>query len=162
MPSVSYAKNDSDLLLNLKHCSTISSNDARLICFDKLVPREYIKSKSVVTAVVPTVPPTVKTPTVKSKSVEKEQIDNFAREHLKTAKEEQGPSSIHSIIVKAKQLLRGQWVISLENGQKWQQKDTARIKLKVGNKVRLEKGAIGAVYLYKEDSSRNIRVKRLE
>lgn len=158
MPSVSYAKNDSDLLINLRHCSKISNNDARLNCFDKLIPRT---TKQIITAVT-TVAAPPQPPKVKSKSVEQKQIDNFAKEHLKKSKEEQGPSSIVSTIIKAKQLLRGQWVIELENGQKWQQKDTARIKLKVGNKIRLDKGALGAVYLYKEDSSRNIKVKRLK
>lgn len=158
IPSVSYAKKDSDLLRNLRHCSTISSNDARLICFDKLIPRT---TKQTITAVT-TVATLPQPPKVKGKSAEQKQIDNFAKEHLKKSKEEQGPSSIVSTVIKAKQLLRGQWVIDLENGQKWQQKDTARIKLNVGNKVRLDKGALGAVYLYKEGSSRNIKVKRLK
>jgi hypothetical protein len=59
-------------------------------------------------------------------------------------------------------LLRGQWVLYFDNGQKWQQTDTTRIKFKVGNKVRLDKGAMGAIYLYKDGSHRSIKVKRLK
>lgn len=149
-----FAKTDSNLLLNLTHCSTISSGDARLACFDKLVPHR---------AKQPAVPVSVVAlPIVDKKLSEKKHVDNFAKEHLKKNKKEQGPSSLFSTVIKVKQLLRGQWVIDLENGQRWQQKDTARIKFKVGNKVRLDKGAMGAVYLYQEDSRRNIKVKRLK
>lgn len=151
---VSYAKNDSASQLNLAHCSTISSSDARLACFDNLYIDSAKQPVVTVTAVVPS--------TMDNKSVEQKQIDNFAKEDLKKTKTEQGPDSIFATISKIKQLLRGQWVIDLENGQKWQQTNTIRIKLKVGDKIRLEKAALGAIYLYKEGSHRSIKVKRLK
>jgi len=36
------------------------------------------------------------------------------------------------------------------------------ITLKVGNKVRLDKAAMGATYLYKDGSHQNIKVKQLK
>ena len=81
---------------------------------------------------------------------------------MKKTKEEQGPDSITAIISKVKRLIRGQWVVYLENGQKWQQQDLVKMKLKVGDSVRLKKGSMGTVQLYKEGSHRNIRVKRLK
>jgi hypothetical protein len=65
-------------------------------------------------------------------------------------------------VSKVKQLLRGQWVLDFENGQKWQQTGTTRAKFKVGNKVRFDKTAMGAIYLYKDGSHRSIKVKRLK
>jgi hypothetical protein len=152
--AVSYAKNDNNLLLNLTDCAAISNNNIRLACFDKLVPRQENNPIVEVTTVVST--------TVDKKSVQQKNVDGFAKEHLKKPKAEQGPSSLFSTVTKVKQLLRGQWVIYLKNGQKWQQTDTARINIKVGNKIRLDKGAMGAIYLYKEGSQRNIKVKRLK
>jgi len=96
------------------------------------------------------------------KSEDTKQIDNFSKEDLKKTQKEKGPESISAVISKLKQLIRGQWVVHLENGQKWQQQDSAKIKLTVGDKVRLKKGSMGAVYLFKEGSHRNIRVKRLK
>jgi len=80
---------------------------------------------------------------------------------IKTA-EEKGPESIIATISSVKQLVRGQWVFYFENGQKWQQQDTIKIKLKVGDTVRLKKGSMETVYLFKEGSHRNMRVKRLK
>lgn len=152
--SVGYAKSNSDLLLNLTYCSTISSDDVRLACFDKFLPQS---AKQPVVAIVASAPSTIDNPLREQKLV-----NDFAKEHLKKTKEEQGPSSLFATVSKIKKLLRGQWVIYFANGQKWQQKDKTSIKLKVGNKVRLEKGAMGAVYLYKEGSHRSIKVKRLK
>ena len=88
--------------------------------------------------------------------------DDFAKEHIKKSEKEQGLESITSVITKLKKLIRGQWLITLENGQQWQQKDTAKLKLKVGDTILLKKAVMGAVYLYKDGSHRNIRVKRLK
>jgi hypothetical protein len=151
---VSYAKNNSDLLLNLTHCSTISSDNARLACFDKFVPDSTKQN-----VVTPTV---IVSASVDNQLTEQKQVDDFAKEHLKETKEEQGSSSLYATVSEIKKSLRGQWIIYLENGQKWQQKDKASIKLTVGNKVRLEKGAMGSIYLYKDGSHRSIKVRRLK
>jgi len=152
--SVSYANNNSELRLKLNHCSSIESDNRRLVCFDKLVQPSAKQSIVAVTAAVPSIDD--------SKTVEQKKVDDFAKEDLKKTKEEQGPSSIFATVTKVNKSLKGQWIIYFENGQKWQQTNTARIKLKIGNKVRLEKGALGAVYLYRENSHRSIKVKRLK
>ncbi len=152
--SVSYAKNDAELRLKLNYCSSIESDNGRLVCFDKLVQPSTKQSIVAVAAIVPSIDD--------SKTVEQKKVDDFAKEDLKKTKEEQGPSSIFATVTKVNKSLKGQWVIYFENGQKWQQTNTARIKLKIGNKVRLEKGALGAVYLYRENSHRSIKVKRLK
>jgi hypothetical protein len=152
--SGSYAKDNSDLLLNLTDCSIISSNDERLACFDKLVFNNANQSVQVTTAVALSI--------TDEKLTKHKLVDNFAKEQVKKTKKEQGPSSIFATVSKVKKLLRGQWVLYFDNGQKWQQTDTTRIKFKVGNKVRLDKGAMGAIYLYKDGSHRSIKVKRLK
>ncbi|MBL4823243.1 MAG: hypothetical protein JKX90_06950 [Colwellia sp.] len=156
--SVGYAKSNTELLLNLTHCSTIASDDVRLNCFDKLV---LPTAKLSVVAAITVVPTIVDSKPIELKQVEQKQIDDFAKDHLKKAKEQE-PSSIIATVSKVKKLLRGQWLIYLENNQKWQQTDTAKIKLKVGDTVRLNKGAMGAIYLYKEGGHRSIKVKRLK
>lgn len=164
--SVSYAKNDSELRLKLNHCSSIESDNGRLVCFDKLVQssaKQSIVAATAATAATAVTAVTAVVPSIgDSKTVEQKKVDDFAKEDLKKTKEEQGPSSIFATVTKVNKSLKGQWIIYFENGQKWQQTNTARIKLKIGNKVRLEKGALGAVYLYRENSHRSIKVKRLK
>ena len=147
------ASAESSLSNKLKQCGKISSSEERLACFDSLITadtQEPVLIKEATVAVVST------------ENVTTKEVDDFAKNHLKKTTEEQGLESISSTVTQLKKLIKGQWVIDLENGQRWQQKDSAKIKLKVGNTVRLKKGAMGAVYLYKEGSHRNIRVKRLK
>ena len=140
-----FAGTNDDLLKDLSSCSKISNEESRLHCFDNLT--KSIKSIAKVK---------------KNKPESKNEVDRFSKEHLKKSAEDQGPDSIVAIISKVKQLLRGQWVIYFENGQKWQQQDSAKIKLKVGDHIRLKKGALSTVFLYKKGSNRSIRVKRLK
>jgi len=154
-PSI-FAGTNSNLAYELSNCTKISKNENRLLCFDKLAKNNVVLLTTI---------------KVKKKHVshieaarlkKTKQIDDFSKQHIKKTKEERGPDSIVATISKVKQLIRGQWVVYLENGQKWQQADTGKIKLKVGNIIRLKKGSMGAVYLYKEGGHRNIRVKRLK
>jgi len=140
-----FAGTNDDLANDLSSCSKISNDESRLLCFDKL-------TKSI--------KPIVKAEKIKPES--KNEVDKFSKEHLKKSAEDKGPDSIVATISKVKQLLRGQWVIYFENGQKWQQQDSAKIKLKVGDHIRLKKGALSTVFLYKKGSNRSIRVKRLK
>lgn len=155
---ISFAGNESGLLSQIEKCKQISQADARLVCFDDLAKDTAITTALPVNNDIAPVPATI----VQAQPSESQQVDDFAKEHLKKSSNEQGLDSISSSITKLKKLIRGQWVITLENGQKWQQKDSAKIKLKVGDTVRMKKAAMGAIYLYKEGSHRNIRVKRVK
>lgn len=151
-----FASNKSDLVFGLSKCVKIINDESRLVCFDKFMqnnvtPSVKVKEGKVAVSQIKEV-----------KAKEAKQIDAFSKQHLKKTKADKELDSITATIAKTNQLIRGQWVIYLENGQKWQQKDTGRIKLKAGDSIRLKKGSMGAVYLYKEGSHRNIRVKRLK
>lgn len=154
--STVFADVNGDLVGSFSHCLKISNDEQRLVCFDQLAQNNVMASSST----------KMSDESVSQKrqvkSEEAKQIDDFSKEDLKKTQEEKGPDSITAIISNVKQLIRGEWVVYLENGQKWQQQDSARFKLKVGDSVRLKKGSMGAVYLFKEGSSRNIRVKRLK
>lgn len=156
-----YASDEVSLSAKISECGAIAQDNKRLACFDALLVVDVVKEvkKTKVTKAEVIVAPVAK---VQPKLSEKQQIDNFAKEHIKKSKKEQGPESITSSVTKLKKLLRGQWVITLANGQKWQQIDSNKIKLKVGNTVRLKKGIMRAVYLFKEGSNRSISVKRIK
>lgn len=152
----SFAEAKSDLVNALSDCAKIATDNQRLRCFDKLAASkaELLPQAVDLNGPVSNIEP------IKLKAAKK--VDDFSKQHLKKTKQEQGLDSITAKISKLNKLLRGQWVIYLENGQKWQQKDDAKMKLALGDKVLLKKGSMGVVYLYKEGSHRNIRVKRLK
>jgi len=154
--SNAFADTNSILANGLSSCMNVSSDEQRLVCFDKLAKRNVttVSSMKVIEKPVAAI--------TQIKTEEAKKIDDFSKENLKKTEEEKGPDSITATISNVKQLIRGQWVVYLENGQKWQQQDAGKIKLKVGDSVRLKKGSMGAVYLFKEGGNRNIRVKRLK
>jgi hypothetical protein len=92
------------------------------------------------------------------------QADAFAKQHLAKTAEEKAKeiNEITASITKLTKLIRGEYKITLDNNQQWQQKDTTRISLKVGQKIVLMKGSLGSVYLKKEGTSKRIRVRRLQ
>jgi len=139
--------NEAELTAKLQLCSEINQNEARLSCFDQLASKqadeELAAQKTGLTA---------------------QQVDDFSKGHvIKT--DEQRAKEINSItltISKLTKTAQKQWKITFENGQKWLQKDGNRMKLKIGEVVTLHKGALGAVYLQKENANKRIKVKRLK
>ena len=142
-----------NLAAEINTCSQISQDQARLTCFDALTQSKILPAET-----------TSKAVTSEKLPLTEQQIDEFAKGHVEKSKEELA-KEINSITLTVSELtktLRGQWKIVFENGQKWQQKDGQKLKLQVGLKVSITKGALGAVYLKKEQSNKRIKVKRVK
>jgi hypothetical protein len=69
---------------------------------------------------------------------------------------------IESIIEKIRHDGYGKFVVQLENGQAWRQLDTRRLKLEVGDAVRINAAIFGSFLLEKSTGSRKIKVQRVE
>ncbi len=136
----------------VKVCSEMTSDQARLSCFDQLTTKSSPITKSA--------PQSVQQPA----QLSAQQIDAFAKEQVKLSKTEQAKelTSISATIDKLTKTVHGQWKITFKNGQKWLQKDTTKFSLKVGQRVVLTKGALSAIYLKREGSNKRIKVKRLK
>ncbi len=165
------ASSEDNIVAEVQSCAQVTDNLLRLTCFDKLVVKlsktasvEQIKSPvaktsdassvKVATASVASVPQIQK-----EAEVTKKQVDDFAKQHIEKT---DGIEEITASITKLKKLLRGEYQITLDNDQLWQQKGSARISLKVGQQVVLSKGMLGAVYLTKEGNSKRIQVRRIK
>lgn len=138
---------DTELAAKVQACSEINENEARLSCFDGLTN----KATGVLTSEA-------------AASLTMQQEDDFAKEHVKKTAEEKANEiqSISVIITKLSKTSHGRWKITFDNGQKWQQKDSTKMKLKQGEEVELAKGAFSSIFLQKEDSNKRIKVKRLK
>lgn len=51
-------------------------------------------------------------------------------------------------------------MIELESGQVWRQAETTSFAIDSGDRVEIERGALGAYYLRRVGEGRSIRVKR--
>lgn len=140
-----------DLAAKVTSCSKISENQARLNCFDELLIKQAPKVQ----------PAKVAAPKA---ALTTEQVDSFAKVHLKKTKEELAKEidQITLVVSKVKKNAYGKMLITFDNGQRWQQKDSNRMKLSTGATVTLHKGALSSVYLQKENGNKRIKVKRLK
>ncbi len=56
----------------------------------------------------------------------------------------------------------GRLIVELDNDQIWQQVDTSRLTLRVGDQVTIREGLGSAFYLAKSNGSRSLKVRRVE
>jgi len=155
LPQTVSAK-QADLAEKIKVCSEVSGNKARLSCFDKITAKQGAKVEVSKTT-------GLKATGLKTE-LSAEQVDLFSKEQVEKTAEEKANEikSISLTISKLEKTQRKQWKITFENGQKWLQKDTTKLKLKEGENVTLTKGALSSVFLIKENSNKRIKVKRLK
>ncbi|MGE6648732.1 hypothetical protein ACQKE0_05580 [Shewanella colwelliana] len=151
----------------LAACAGKSDKLDRLVCYDNLA--QSVKQVSPVTQVAAPVSkpapvssqaPTaavVATPVVATAPQSAE--DNFGKVY-KEEKEE--IDKLYLTVKSVSKDPRGTLKISFENGQVWKQNDSRRFKIKAGETVYIETGALGSFLLGRDDSNSTIRVKRLD
>jgi hypothetical protein len=124
---------------SLRRCARESDGPQRLACFDSLVNA------------LPNV-----------------QADQFgmtsdiARKRDPVAAEREATETLSAKIVALGQTPRGQWIFTLDDQQVWiQAEPLAALQFAVGEPVRIEHGAMGALWLA-ADKHRKTRVKRVQ
>jgi len=148
---------DDRIIRSLAHCVKVSEDTKRLNCFDQLASSNMAALNK-----IKIVREEKKKQIASSNEPVSKYIDDFSKSNLKKTESVDGPDSITATISHLTTLIRGQWVISFDNGQKWQQTDTVKLRLAINDIVKLKKGSFGSVFLNKEGVNRNIRVKRLK
>lgn len=157
-------------LTQAQACSSIENALKRLACYDELfvTQREVAVAEQLQAAehVEPSkqVKPSEKVKlakSVKALLVPNQNIDKFGREHIKTAEDEQTPAQLLATVVSLSKDPRKNRIFTLDNGQIWKESEQSKLRVKVGHKVYIEKGALSAYFLGREDKTRRIRVRRL-
>ncbi|MDC8832166.1 hypothetical protein [Alteromonas gilva] len=69
---------------------------------------------------------------------------------------------IASVIASIEDGPRDTRYVHLQDGSVWKQTDSTRMRLKEGQEVYVERGALGAFYLSRENVNRRIKVKRIQ
>jgi hypothetical protein len=171
-----------DVVSQLQACRAQTDNAVRLACYDKLAVKyaeKNIKNDLHVTkvdkpnsktltpaAIAPAKSPA--TPPV-SVSTEKRAPTNDYVSHedqvkrfglSKVIEPEEKVEKITSVITSVQKTPYGKLIITLETGQVWRQTNSTSLRLKPGQEVYVEEGALGSYFLGKESSNKRIRVKR--
>ena len=165
-----------DLKTQLQSCQQIADEEQRLSCFDQIVMQ---LNNSSVAVLAPQSPedvtasmPTRVTETAATQSeVTTSAVSATTVATTRSVNEEFGLKKpdpvdelqeIISIVRSTKLDKRKKLLITLENGQQWQQLDQAYIKIKTGDRCTVKRGAIGSFLLAVDGITKTIRVRRVE
>lgn len=148
-----------NLKTELAQCAQVTDSLARLVCYDDLVKTTSLPNVSEKAPTV-AVPKAKAVPVAPALSKE----ERFGAEHLKKTNVTEADLQVVFVVDKLKKDQYGKWRFTFKNGQQWKQTDDDYFQVKVGEKVLLKKGFMGAIYLKKTDpsSNRKVRVKRMK
>ncbi|MCB1647618.1 MAG: hypothetical protein KDI36_19305 [Pseudomonadales bacterium] len=145
-------------------CRQISNASERLICFDALADKLQQTTPSATihrTGRQKLMQPEQSTSTSVTQAEELfGKSETERREILEKERGAETTTSLTAGISKVVRNHRGQLIISLDNGQRWQQTDDRRYLLSSGDNVIITEGIFGGYQLRKTDASRTIRVRR--
>lgn len=151
-------------------CRSIESTAERLDCYDKAVDRrnQSVAKPQAAAATKAVVEPRVAAPAPATPATEDASDDKYFglsdEEVLKAEKRSAGATDIEELkasVIRLRSTGSGKHLISLENGQLWQQTDSNRFRISVGDDVVIRKAALGSYMMRKAGSKRSIRVKRV-
>ncbi|MCL4781212.1 MAG: hypothetical protein KJ049_13555 [Gammaproteobacteria bacterium] len=72
------------------------------------------------------------------------------------------PETLDTAISSVETRASGKLLLTLQNGQRWEQIDGRPPGLAAGDQVRIRKGAFGSYLLYKQSGGRSMRVRRID
>ncbi|WKE65543.1 hypothetical protein PVT67_18050 [Gallaecimonas kandeliae] len=140
----------------LAQCAQLSDDGLRLACFDALAKQARSQGDMAVAPVTSAEEQALQRPKVVAET--HDPVASFGMEQQVEKKHEL--DSIKAVVVKINKDPYGKLILVLDNGQTWKQGDSGYSGIKTGDTVKLEKGALGAVYLGKDGGGRTIRVSR--
>ena len=149
----------------LKECGRQQNSLKRLVCYDKVVQGLDRYSGADELMYVPAPLPAQGTSSRPqsdrgsdySVAAPSSADSSFGMENKRPAESQ---DKIYAEIVEIKQNPRKRYILTLSNGHVWNQTDGESLRLKVGQTIYIERGALGAFYLSKDSANRRIRVKR--
>ncbi|OHY52367.1 hypothetical protein [Shewanella algae] len=137
----------------LAQCASLSDKLDRLICYDELAAK-VTPTEAAVVAAAPV-----------AKSVQADPVADFGADNLESTIQASKKNEVAKIFLTITEVGKdpyGALKISFSNGQVWKQTDSRNFRLESGQKVYIEKAALGSFLLGTEGRNSTIRVKRLQ
>ncbi|WJG09097.1 hypothetical protein [Aliiglaciecola sp. LCG003] len=153
----------------MKNCGQVQNSLKRLVCYDKIINdmNRYggLDDLMSVPAPLPSrsstkIPENVSDAKVAAVVAPVAEKDDFGMEHRQT--NENNPDKIYAKVTGLSKGAYKKYVITLDNGQVWNQTEGGSFSLEEGEAVYIERGALGSFYLSKDDINRRLRVKRVK
>jgi len=139
---------------DLQLCRAIKDATARLLCYDQYVDA---RSTTVVTTAVPAV-------TASAATTVSAQVKTARDEALFGTSGETIESKIADLSVQVQSIStdsRQKLVLTMQNGQRWQQLDNGFLKVRQGDNCVISSGVFGSYTMKCQQGTKSIRVKRI-
>lgn len=131
----------------MEACRRIASDSARLACYDALADSASSANEA-------------------PAAISAESLFGRDATRTSTALQQQTgikpPQILDTEIMLVKTRADGKLLITLQNGQRWEQIDGRPLPLAPGDSIRIRKAAFGSWLLYKQAGGRSIRVRRTD
>ncbi|MBO2676729.1 hypothetical protein I6M53_19060 [Shewanella algae] len=137
----------------LAQCASLTDKLDRLICYDELAAK-VTHAEAAVVAAAPV-----------AKNVQADPVADFGADNLESTIQASKKNEVAKIFLTISEVGKdpyGALKISFSNGQVWKQTDSRNFRLESGQKVYIEKAALGSFLLGTEGRNSTIRVKRLQ
>ncbi len=149
----------------LQACTFVENDFNRLLCYDNVMAgkslskptaKQELKQPVSHSAAVAAAPVAAAT----NEQIVKTKNEDFGLEHKEVAKV--NDDQISATVKSVNKAPYGELIIELENGQKWRQVGSDRMRLEVSDKVIIERGVFNSFLLRIDGQNRSIRVKRTD
>jgi hypothetical protein len=144
---------------DIARCTAIESGSERLKCYDKLFvqsasqPQEQSKAAATIASAAPA---------AGSTTVDLDDFGLDGRKPTGQADEPKGPDEMQARIAKLVTQPRGEYVLTLDNGQVWQQREYDwHLAFRVGDEVIIKRGVMKSYRLQQKGSNRTTSVSRI-
>ena len=152
----------------LTQCAGITDKLERLVCYDNLAASIQVTTVTnnttapiaVAPVVTPAAAPVAVTTAAPVAAAATNVEDNFGMEVKRV--QENTTDKIYLDVESIAEDAYGALKITFTNGQVWKQTENRKFNLKVGEKVFIEKAALGSFLMGTEDRNAKVRVKRLK
>jgi len=158
------------------NCQSITSNEQRLACFDRIelvvvksaapvatpvaTAEAESASSAVATAPIAAAVPVATTATVAEAAAAPSQaIEEFGLEH-KRVQQEAPQESLTLTLAKVGKTPYGELIFTFENGQVWRQVIKEAFTASIGESYQLQRGAFNSFFINKEGQFKKTRVRR--
>lgn len=148
----------------LTQCAGITDKLERLVCYDNLAASiqatTVTNNNTAPIAVAPIVTPAAVATAAPVATAATNVEDNFGMEVKRV--QENTTDKIYLDVESIAEDAYGALKITFTNGQVWKQTENRKFNLKVGEKVFIEKAALGSFLMGTESRNAKVRVKRLK
>ncbi|MBB1440448.1 hypothetical protein H5202_17555 [Shewanella sp. SG41-4] len=156
----------------LSICAAKTDKTVRLTCYDELAANAKPSAQIITTAKTteialletpkPPVTPSVVAPVAVAPVVASSQVLSVDDFGLQKKVIEDEVEKIYSEVISVKKDALGAFVITLSNGQVWKQSNSKYYKIKKGQRIFIETGALNSFLLGSDERNATTRVRRLK